>query len=81
MWCTIEPLPPVEQSTQTPVEVNKIFVAPDIDNFMQNYDMLKLLPVTQADEARLFLDNVLPTDMPHLEQKLGCHGHLAQKSY
>ena len=37
---------------------------------MQNYNMLKTLSVTQADEARLSLDNASPPDIPHLEQKL-----------
>ena len=27
-----EPLPPVEQVTHTPIEVNEIFIAPDIEN-------------------------------------------------
>ena len=42
------PLPPVEQSTHTPIEVNEVFIAPDIENLMQNYDMLKTLLVIQA---------------------------------
>ena len=37
---------------------------------MHNYDTLNTLPVTQADEAKLSLENASPADIPHLEQKL-----------
>ena len=52
------------------MEVNGIFVAPNIQNITQNYDTLNTLPVTQADEAELSLENASPADIPHLEQKL-----------
>ena len=65
-----ESLSPLQQSTHTPIEVNGIFIAPDIENLTQNYDTLKALLVTQADEARLSLDNASHADIPHLEHKL-----------
>ena len=43
-----KPLPPVKQSTNTPIEVQEIFIKPDIENLTQNYDTLKTLPVTQT---------------------------------
>ena len=36
-----DPLPPVEQSTHIPIEVNKIFIKPNIENLTQNYNTLK----------------------------------------
>ena len=36
-----EPLPPAEQSTHIPIEVQEIFITPDIENLVQNYDTQK----------------------------------------
>ena len=35
---------PVEQSPHTPIVVHEIFINPDIENLVQNYDTLKSLP-------------------------------------
>ena len=67
---TIQTPTPVEQSTHTPIEVNEIFLTPNIENLAQNYNTLKTLPVTQANEAKLSVYNASPADIPHLEQKL-----------
>ena len=33
-----ESLPPVEQSTHSPIDIHKIFIKPNIENLTQNYD-------------------------------------------
>ena len=65
-----EPLPPVEQATCTPIQVNEIFIAPDIEKLATNYDQLHDLPTVQTDQANLSLENTSPADIPHLEQNL-----------
>ena len=63
-----EPLPPVEQSTHIPTEVQEIFIKPNIENLMLNYDTQNTLPVTQPGGSKLSLDNASPEDIPQLEQ-------------
>ena len=53
-----------------PIEVNEIFIAPDIEELMENYDALHDFPTVQTDKAELSPENVSPTDIPHLEQNL-----------
>ena len=65
-----EPLPPVKQVTHMPIEVNEIFIAPNIEKFTQNYNALHDLPTAQTDKAELSLENASPTDISHLEQNL-----------
>ena len=65
-----EPLPPVEPVTHIPLKVNEIFIAPNIEKHVQNYDALHDLPTAQTDEAKLSLKNVSPTDIPQLEQNI-----------
>ena len=48
-----KPLPPIVQSTHTPIEGHEIFVKPNIENLTQNHDTLKTLPVTQTQESKL----------------------------
>ena len=48
-----EPLPPVEQSTHTPIEVHKIVIKPDIENLMQNYNAQNNLAAAQPEESKL----------------------------
>ena len=60
-----ESLPPVEQSTDTPVEFHKICIRPDIENLTQNYDTENNLPAIQSEESKLPLDNTSPEDIPH----------------
>ena len=43
-----EPLPPVEQATHTSIEVNEIFIAPDIEKLTETYDTLHDLPTVQT---------------------------------
>ena len=64
-----EPLPPVEQSTHTPTEVQEFFIKPKIENLLQNYNTQNTLPVTHPEESKLSLDNASPKDFPQLEQK------------
>ena len=49
----------VEPVTHSPMEINEIFIPPNIENLMQNNDTLNTSPVTQADEAELSLENAL----------------------
>ena len=65
-----ELLSPVEQSTHTPIEAQEIFIIPNIEDLMQNYNTQKTLPVTQTEESKLSLENPSPEDIPHLEQKV-----------
>ena len=67
---SFQPLPPVEQSTHTPIEVQEIFITPNIENLAENYNIQNTLPVTQPEEFKLSLDNALPGDIPQLEQNL-----------
>ena len=60
----------VEPVTNVPLEVNKIFIAPNVDKLMQNYNALHDLPTAQTDKAKLSLQNVSPTYIPQLEQNL-----------
>ena len=53
-----EPLPPVEQSSHTPVEVHETFIIPDIENLLQNCDAQNILPAIQSEESKLSLKNV-----------------------
>ena len=50
-----EPLAPVKQVTHTPIEVNEIFIAPDIEYFVENHDSLDGVPTVQMDKAELSL--------------------------
>ena len=59
-----EPLPLVEPMTHTPLEVNKIFIASNIEKLTQNYDALHELPTEQFDKSKLSLENSSPTDIP-----------------
>ena len=61
-----EPLPPVKQVIHMPIEVNVIFIAPDIEILMQNYNTLHDLPTAQMDKAEQSLENATPADIPHL---------------
>ena len=63
-----ELLPPVEQVTHMPIGVNKIFIAPNIEKLMQNYNTLHDLPTAQMDKAELPLENTSPTEISHLQQ-------------
>ena len=56
--------------THTPLQVNEIFIAPNIEKLTQNDDALHDLPTAQTDEAKLSLENASPTEIPHLEQNL-----------
>ena len=53
-----------------PIEVNEMFITPDIEKLMQNYDALHDLATGQMDKAELSLQNTSSTDIPHLEQNL-----------
>ena len=53
-----------------PLEVNEIFIAPNIEKLAQKYDALYDLPIAQTDEAKLPLENMSPADIPQLEQNL-----------
>ena len=71
IFCSpFEPLPPVEQETHMPVQVNEIFVTPEIEKQATSYDALHDLPTVQTDNAKLSLENALPTDILHLELNL-----------
>ena len=61
----LQPLPPVEEVTHMPIEVNKIFIAPDIEILVENCD----LPTVQVDR-KWSLENAPPTDIPHVEQNI-----------
>ena len=63
-------MPPVEQVTHMPIQINENFIAPDIEKLETNYDTLYDLPTVQTDKANLPLENASPTDIPHLEQNL-----------
>ena len=66
-----EPLPPVQPVTHMPLDVNEVFIAPNIEKLMQNYAALHDLSIAQTnDETKLSLENVSPTDIPQLEQNL-----------
>ena len=52
------------------IQVNEIFIAPDIEKLTQNYDALHDLLTAQMDKTELSLKNALATDIPHLEQNL-----------
>ena len=43
-----EPLPPVGQVTHMSIQVNKVFVAPEIKTLATNYDALHDLPTVQT---------------------------------
>ena len=63
-------MPLVEQVTHTPIKVNEIFIAPDIEKLPTDYDTLHDLLTVQTDNGNLSLENASPTDIPHLEQNL-----------
>ena len=65
-----EPLPPSEQVTHIPIEVNEIVTEPDIEKLAKMYDALGNLPTVQMDKVDLSLENASPMEIPHLEQKL-----------
>ena len=66
-----EPFSPVEPVNHTPLEVNEVFIAPDIERLMQTYDTFHDLHTALTnDDIKLSLENALPTDISHLEQKL-----------
>ena len=65
-----EPLPPLDQVTHIPIQVDEIFVTPDIEKLATNYDALHALPTVWIGKANLSLENASPTDIPHLEQNV-----------
>ena len=68
---SFEPLPPVEPTTHMPLEMNEVFIAPNIEKLMQTYDTLHDLPTgLTKDDIRLSLENTSPTDIPQVEQNL-----------
>ena len=64
-----EPFPPVEPVTHAPL--NQVFIVHDIKKLMQTCDTLHDLLIGHThDDVRLSLGNVLPTNIPQLEQNL-----------
>ena len=64
-----EPLPPIVPVIHMPLEVNEIFIAPNIEKLMQTYDALHDLPTGQTNnDVKLSLENASPADIPQLEQ-------------
>ena len=55
-----EPLPPVEQATHMPIEVNEIFIEPGIEKQTKNYDALADLPTVQMENANLSPEMHIP---------------------
>ena len=56
-----------------PLEVNEVFIAPDIERLTEIYDTLHDLPAGQTnDDIKLSLENVSPTDILQLEKGLMC---------
>ena len=45
-----EPLPPVEPATHTLLEVNEVFITPNIEKLTQTYDTLHDLPTGQTND-------------------------------
>ena len=45
-----EPLPPVEPVTHVSLDVNEVFIAPNVEKLAQNYDASHDLPTTQTNE-------------------------------
>ena len=45
-----EPLSPVEQVTHVLIQVNEIFIVPDVEKLAQDYDALQDLPTVQTDK-------------------------------
>ena len=63
-----EPLPPVEPVTHMLLEVNEVFIAPDIEKLMQTYHTLHDSPTGKTnDNVKLSLENALPADVLQLE--------------
>ena len=53
------------------LEVNEVFIAPNIEKLMQTYGTLHDLPTGQTNDGiKLSLGNMLLTDIPQLEQNL-----------
>ena len=53
-----------------PIQVNKIFIAPNIEKLTTNYDALPDSSTVQIDNANLSLENASPADIPLLKQNL-----------
>ena len=49
--------------THTPLEVNEIFIAPNVEKITHNYDALHDLLITQTDEVKQSLENASPLDI------------------
>ena len=47
---SFEPLPPAEQATHMPLEVNEIFITSNIEELTQNYDALHDLLTEQIND-------------------------------
>ena len=63
-----EPLPPVEPATCMPLEMNEVFIVPNVEKLAQTYDTLHNVPTGQTNEyVKLSLENALHTDIPPLE--------------
>ena len=56
----IEPLPSVEPVTHMPLDMNEVFIAPDIKRLMQTYNKLHDSPTEQTnDDIKLSLEKKL----------------------
>ena len=66
-----ETLHHVEPVTHTPLEVNEIFIMPEIKRLTQNYDTSHDLPKEQTgDSDQLSLENASPEGIPQLKENL-----------
>ena len=66
-----EPLPPVEPTSHMLLEVNEVFIAPNIEKLSQTDDTLHELSTGQTiDDVKLSLENASPVGIPWLEQIL-----------
>ena len=61
---TFEPLPTMEQETQTLVIVHEIFIKPDVET------LAKYFAVTQIEDPNMSMTDVSPQDADCIEQKL-----------
>ena len=58
-----EPLPPVEPMIHTPLKVNEVFITPNIEKLMQNYNTLHDLTTAHTDKTKVSLENASPADI------------------
>ena len=76
---SFEPLPPVEQVTYMPIEVNEIFIVPDIEKLTQKYDTLHDVTNCTDRGSQIILRKSITCRYPTFRRKFNVHTRIKSR--